>query len=205
MELRLKNNKGQTDIVGAIGGFIMLIVALVVGLMIVGQLEDSTVGDCTYGYLNKLNDTVLNSNVSITHGVVLPSLLTGSQKLAGSLVVNYTYAAEGNCTVAVNGYNVGTIGNESPQTFAVALGYLANPTTITYAYCNGTTAGENTTILFSNMTYYALSSCDYTADAYDAMDTTYDMNFTAMGLLPVVILIMTAVIVIGAVLVLRRQ
>jgi len=131
-------------------------------------------------------------------------LLTGSQGKAGSLVVNYTYVPEGNCTVAVNGNSVGTLTNSSPETFAVALAYLANPSTVTYAVCTGSDGETNTTILFSNMTYYALSSCGYTADAYDAMDTTYELNFTAMGLLPVIILLMAAIAVISAVLVLRR-
>jgi len=203
MKLKLKNNKGQGDIIGSVGGFILLVVALVVGLMVVGTLQESTVGDCTYGYLNDLNDTDLNANTS-THGLVLPSLLTGSQGLAGSLVVNFTYATEGNCTVAVNGHNVGTLDNTTPNTFAVALAYLANPSTVTFDACTGSDGATNTTILFSNITYYALSSCDYTADAYDAMATTYDMNFSAMSLLPVIILLMAAVAIISAVLVLRR-
>jgi len=201
MKIRLRNNKGQ--VIEAISGFILLAVALVVGLLVVGTLQDSTVGECTYGYLNDLNDTDLNANTS-THGLVLPSLLTGSQGKAGSLVVNYTYVPEGNCTVAVNGNSVGTLTNSSPETFAVLLTYLANPSTVTFNDCENASSGANTTILFSNMTYYALSSCDYTADAYDAMDTTYELNFTAMGLLPVIILLMAAIAVISAVLVLRR-
>ena len=118
-----------------------------------------------------------------------------------------TYNAQGagvtnnerNCSVYISGNLIGILTNiTTSDTFTVDKDYFINPNSVSYTGC-----GQN----ISNTTfrYLGLTSCDYTADAYSAMDTTYELNFTAMGLLPVIILIMAAVAVIGAVLVLRRR
>ena len=201
MKLKLKNNKGQGDIIGAVGGFILLIVALVVGLLVVGTLQDSTVGDCTLGYLTVANSTTVANGTTQTWSVATPTLYTGSSALTGNLSVT---AIEGtkagaNCTVAIGANSIGTLTNGTAvMSFDVLASYFSNPLTVTFASCGD----QNVTSI--NATYYSLTACSYTADAFDAMDTTFEMNFSAMSLLPVIILLMAAVAVISAVLVLRR-
>ena len=196
MKLRLRNNKGQ--VIEAISSFILLAVALVVGLLVVGTLEESTIGDCTLGYITFENTTAPGNATEQWHSVTLANLITGSDKKAANLSVTYDIG-DLNCEIWISSTWIGNFSGTSPDDdYNITSSLVNSPLNLNYTNC-GTTNVTN-----SSVRYYALSSCDYTQDAHAAMDTTYDLNFTAMGLLPVIILLMAAIAVISAVLVLRR-
>lgn len=192
------NQKGQVDVVGVIGSFLTLVIVLVIGLWVTGNLQESTVGDCVLGYTSASDSSVLGLNGTAgtnETSIALSGLITGSNAEDGNLTVTYS---GGPVNATFNGHLLGET-TSSPHTFSVDASYFSNPSNVSY-----TSSADPWNVTLTNITYYRLSSCDYTADAYIAMDTTYDMNFTAFSVLPIMVLIMAAVAVIGAVLVLRR-
>jgi len=192
------NDLGQIngDVVGAVTTLIVLATAMTVGLLVVGSLEESTIGDCTEEYATVTNSTDLTaSNPSTLFD--LPSLITGDLAEDGNLTVAYDSGVVFNATI--NGHLLGEVSGTPPDTFSVNADYFSNPSNVSYS-----SSASDWNVTETNLTYYKLSSCDYTADAYSAQGGVYNMTYTGFNIMPIVILLFAAVAVIGAVLAFRR-
>lgn len=180
------------QITESIISIIVLALLIAVGVMIIGNMESATVGDCTTNYTTVEQATTVHGNG--THNLSVENQLTTYQ---ANLTVTYT-GSDGN--VSVNTHFLGNLDGTSPDNFLFSASLLNASTQITYAGI----ANEETNITKANLSYWSLKDCTYNYNAYKAIDKQNKTIWSAMGILPIVVIVLAAVAVIGAVMAMRR-
>lgn len=175
------------NVVGVMAGGVTIIIMIVAAVLIVGTVENNTIGTCTTASDTQANATTLTSGGN--HTFVLTSPVPVE---IGNISVAYAWAA-GSCNLSVNGYSIGQLDGTSPDDIAFNGRYLAPATTVEYA------CSTNNNITAANLTYTMLDNCTYSYEAYVAMANTTDMTWSSVTVLGVVILVMFAMVIIAAV------
>jgi len=194
----IDNNKGQ-GMISTIGALISLGFMLVIAVLIIGNLEESTVGSCSVGDSYVINSTDSQNVTEFFHGFVLSNVITDSTA-NGNVTITYTVTAadaDGNadCQVGVGAggswTNIGALNNVSPTKLDFTAAQMGISMNLNYSTCIGSNITE------ANITYNSLRTCDYTYDAYSALTSTNTMTYSGLGILPVALVIFAAVAVIS--------
>jgi len=158
-------------------------VLVIVAVMVLSNIQSSTIGQCTEAYDTETNNTALTGNGS--HILVLSSILTGYD-------ANLTVTHDGSTgNVSYNGNYIGELNATSPRTFSVAAAYLASATNITYYDIIGGT----TNVTETNITYYRLSNCNYPTASYNAMNNVSNKTFNALSISAVLFILGIAAVI----------
>ena len=192
------NNKGQ-GLVSSVGALISLGFMIVIALVIIGNLENSTLGTCYLNGTVVTNDTD-SANVSeFFHGFALSSPVIGSTAFGNVSIGSDVFAADGesvsDCQVLVGGggswTSLGYITNTTPRHFNFTTAQIGASMNINYSTCTDININQ------TNISYNALLTCDYTYDAYDALTTTTSMTYSGMNIIPIAVVVFAAITVIS--------
>ena len=195
MKIMTKNNNKGQGMVSSVGALISLGFMIVIALVIIGNLEESTLGDCSVAMTNVVNTTDSDNVSAFFHGFILANVIEGSDAL-GNVTISAENMTDGSCQVLVGntgtwtslGYLDNTTADDVFQFTTVQIGPAMN---LNYTDC------VSNNITLANISYNALASCDYTYDAYTALTKTTSMTYTGMNIVPVAIVIFAAVTVLG--------
>ncbi len=200
--MKMLNRKGQS-IVAGVGGILTAAVLIYIGIILLGSFQSTTAGKCTLANTTEANSTNLNGGETTrSHGLLLSGYMTSSSReQIPFAVVSYGPLGNQSCNVTyADGTWIANLDGTSPDTVTFTKAQAPeNIHTISYTNCG------TTNVTKTNMTFYQLSTCDYTEDAYNAMETTSNLSFTSMGILPIAILVLAAILVIGVLMLLGRN
>jgi hypothetical protein len=196
-KMKMLNRKGQS-IVAGVGGILTAAVLIYIGIILLGSFQSTTTGKCVLANTTEVNSTTLDGALK-SHGFLLSGYMNTASReqtpkievtyVAGSLKCNVTYS---------DGTWIANLDGTTPD--QITLGTAKMPD----SFLNYTSCGT-TNVTKTNLTYYQLSVCDYTEDAYNALESTSNISFTSMGILPIAILVMAAILVIGVLMLLGRN
>jgi len=183
-------NKGQVS--QQISLLVVTGILLAISLIIIGNVEHSTVGECVSDTATVNNGTDLNGGGS--HIFTLSNLVT---KYSGTLDVAYEFGTS--CNLTANGHSIGSLDGTSPDQISISGSYLSTTTNITY------TCDAATNITDANLTYHRLVNCSVDIDTYETISNTNETTYDVYGLLRVVLIVLAAVVIISTLFVLGRR